>query len=348
MDLETARALWAPEPGWLNTASHGLPPTPAYEAVLAAQRDWRAGQGSWEAWSEEADKARAGFADLVGVSASDVSIGANVSGMFAPVGVSFAPGTRVVLPDIEFTSNVYPWKVHEARGVEVVGVPLGKLASAIDERTDVVAYSLVQSSDGSIADDAEIVAAARAHGAMVVVDGTQAAGWLPVDATRYDVFAVGGYKWLMGPRGTAYAYYAPGVREQFVPVAAGWYAAEDVHGSYYGMDMRLAKDARRFDTAPALFAWVGAPAALDLVRAIGVEQIRAHDVALANRFLTALGQPAGGSAIVTVDAPGAEEALRSAGVRAAVRAGRVRASFHVYSTEADVDMAVEALRALRL
>jgi selenocysteine lyase/cysteine desulfurase len=250
---------------------------------------------------------------------------------------------RVVVPDVEFTSNVFPWMVHEARGVEVVTVPLGKFVDAIDERTDMVAYSLVQSADGAIADDAEILAAARAYDALVVVDATQAIGWLPVDATRYDVLAAGGYKWLMNPRGTAYAYFAPGVRDRFLPVAAGWYAGEDVHTSYYGPPLRLASDARRFDTSPAWFAWVGAPDALDLVREIGVEQIHAHDVALANSFLAALGRPPGDSAIVTVDVPGAERALKEAGVRAAVRAGRVRASFHLYSTQADVDMAVAAL-----
>ena len=46
---------------------------------------------------------------------------------------------------------------------------------------------------------------------------------------------------------------------------------------------------------------------------------------------------------MTVDVPGAQEKLAAAGIRAAVRAGRVRASFHVYSTEADVDMALAAL-----
>ena len=45
-----------------------------------------------------------------------------------------------------------------------------------------------------------------------------------------------------------------------------------------------------------------------------------------------------------VDVPGAEEKLRAAGVRTAVRAGRVRASFHIYSTEDDVDRALAALR----
>ncbi|WP_436789216.1 aminotransferase class V-fold PLP-dependent enzyme [Yinghuangia sp. YIM S10712] len=343
MDLQSARSLWQPEPGWLNTATYGLPPTPAYEAVLAAQRDWRGGRTSWEAWEDET--ARAEFAALVGADVSDITIGANVSSLLAPVAVSLPPGTRVVIPDIEFTSNVFPWMVHEPRGVDVVAVPFAKLAASIDERTDVVAYSLVQSADGSIADDAEIVAAARAHGAMVVVDGTQAVGWLPVDATRYDVLAVAAYKWLMHPRGTAYAYLAPGVRDRLVPIAAGRAAGADTSDSTYGPPLRLASDARRFDVSRAWFAWVGAAPALQLVREIGVEQIQAYDVALANRFLAGLGRPPGHSAIVTVDAPGAEEALREAGIRAAVRAGRLRASFHLYTTEEDVDAAVDALLA---
>ena len=80
-----------------------------------------------------------------------------------------------------------------------------------------------------------------------------------------------------------------------------------------------------------------------MVERIGVAAIHDHNVALANRFLTGLGQPPGNSAIVTVDAADAEAKLAAAGVRAAVRAGRVRASFHVYSTPADVDLALDAL-----
>ena len=177
------------------------------------------------------------------------------------------------------------------------------------------------------------------------MDATQACGWLPFDATLADVVLVGGYKWLMSPRGTALAYLAPSVRARTRPLAAGWYAAEDVHGSYYGVDMRLAPDARRFDVSPAWFNWVAMAPILELVEHIGVQAIRDHDIALANRFLAGLGQPARDSAIVTVDVPGARERLEAAGVRAAVRAGRVRASFHVYSTERDVDMALDALTA---
>ena len=64
---------------------------------------------------------------------------------------------------------------------------------------------------------------------------------------------------------------------------------------------------------------------------------------LANRFRAGLGLPPGDSAIVSTDIPDAEARLAAAGVRAAVRDGRLRASLHLYTVEADVDRAVEAL-----
>ncbi|MBM7493815.1 selenocysteine lyase/cysteine desulfurase [Micromonospora luteifusca] len=343
MEIEQAQKLWQPEPGWLNTASYGLPPEPAWTALQEALAAWRVGSTSWEGWGESVQRSRAAFAALIGVPAGDVAVGAAVSQILAPVAAALPAGATVVVPEVEFTSNLFPWLVQEDRGVKVRTVPLDALVDAIDADTDVVAFSLVQSADGAVSAYDEIVAAARAHGALVVVDATQACGWLPFDGSRADVVAVGGYKWLMNPRGTAYAYLDPALRERLRPDAAGWYAGGDPHGSYYGPPLRLADDARRFDISPAWFSWVGAAPALELVAEIGVPAIQAHDVALANRFLTGLGQPPGDSAIVSVDVPGAEERFAAAGIRAAVRAGRVRASFHIYSTEADVDEALTAL-----
>jgi hypothetical protein len=48
VDIATAQKLWDPEPGWLNTASYGLPPRPAFEALQAVLDDWRTGRTSWE------------------------------------------------------------------------------------------------------------------------------------------------------------------------------------------------------------------------------------------------------------------------------------------------------------
>jgi selenocysteine lyase/cysteine desulfurase len=333
--------LWDPQPGWLNTASYGLPPRPAWEALQAALADWRVGRTSWEEWDISTGRSRAAFARLIKVDAADVAVGSSVSQLLAPVSAALPPGAAVVVPEIEFTSNLFPYLARP--DLRIRSVAATDLAEAVDEGTDLVAFSLVQSATGEVARYDEIVDAARAHGALVAVDATQACGWLPFDASRADVVVAAAYKWLMSPRGSAFAYLAPGLRERMTPLAAGWYAGEDVYASYYGPPLRLASSARRFDISPAWFAYVGAASALELIEQIGVATIQAHNVALANRFLAGLGRPPGDSAIVTVDVPGAEERLRAAGIRAAVRAGRVRASFHVYSTESDVDMAVKAL-----
>jgi selenocysteine lyase/cysteine desulfurase len=116
-----------------------------------------------------------------------------------------------------------------------------------------------------------------------------------------------------------------------------------VHTSYSGPPLRLAESARRLDTSPAWFSWVATQPALELVERIGVEAIHAHDVGLANRFRAGLGLEPGDSAIVSAEVPGARERLEAAGIVAAERGGRLRASWHVYNTEADVDAALDAL-----
>ncbi|MFY1690644.1 aminotransferase class V-fold PLP-dependent enzyme [Plantactinospora sp. WMMB782] len=343
MDLDQARQLWKPEPGWLNTATYGLPPEPAWEALQAALADWRTGRISWESWEGSTARSRAAFAKLVGVAVEDVTVGATVSQLLAPVGAALPAGATVLVPEVEFTSNLFPWLVHTDRGVRVRTVPPERLAESVDADTDLVAFSLVQSADGSLARYDEILAAAEAHDALTVVDATQGCGWLPFEAGRADVVAVAAYKWLMAPRGAAFGFLGPRVRDRLTPLAANWYAGSDPHASYYGPPLRLADDARRFDLSPAWFCFVGAAPALELLLEVGLPAVREHNVGLANRFLAGLGQPHRDSAIVTVDVPGAAEKLAAAGVRAAVRAGRVRASFHLYSSEHDVDLALTAL-----
>jgi selenocysteine lyase/cysteine desulfurase len=331
---------WAPEVPYLNTASVGLPPRVAWEALQTALSNWRAGRGVWEEWSESTGRARAAFARLVGVREEAVAVGATAAELVGLVAAAVPAGSRVLTAEGDFTSILYPWV---AQGHDVRAVPLASIADAAAADTDVVAVSAVQSADGAIADLAAVREAAG--NALVVIDATQAVGWLPVNAGDFDALVVGGYKWLMGPRGTAFLTVGDRIAERVTPLHANWFAAENPHGSYYGLPMRLASSARRLDTSPAWFSWVGAAPALELIEEIGVDAINEHDVGLANRFRAGLGLEPAASAIVATDVRHAAERLEAAGVRAATRAGSLRASFHVYNSEADVDAALNALTA---
>ena len=344
IEIAAARGQWRPEAPYLNTASYGLPPDCAWEAMQAALADWRGGRTSWEHWGEATDGARAAFAGIVGVEPSSVAVAATVSELVGLVAASLPAGTRVVAPDIDFASVLFPFLVQAERGgLDVRLIAPDALADAIDASTDVVAFSAVQMATGEVGDLDAVREAAVACGAMTVLDATQAVGWLPVDASAYDVVVCHAYKWLMSPRGTAFMAVRPEALERIVPAAAGWFAGEDVHGSYFGPPLRLAASARRLDTSPAWFSWVATQPALELVAAIGVEAIHAHDVGLANRFRAGLGLEPSNSAIVSADVPDARRRLEAAGIVAAERGGRLRTSWHVYNSEADVDAALDAL-----
>ena len=338
--------LWDPEPGWLNTASYGLPPRPAWEALQAALSDWRVGATSWEPWDESTTRSRESFARLIGADATDVFVGSTVSAALVPIASALPDGAKVLTDDVEFTSNVFPWKVHEDRGVELVAVPGEELVAAIQPGIDLVAVSAVQSSTGAVLDLPAVVAASKKAGALLVIDASQALGWLPLTVDGVDALVAHTYKWLMSPRGATLGYLSPRLQELCRPSAAGWYAGRTVHGSYYGAQMDLAEGARRFDQSPAWFCYVGAAPALELVEQIGVETINQHNLALANEFRDGLGLPPSDSAIVSTALAGAQEAFASAGIRAAVRDGKLRASFHIYTTQADVHLALTALKPL--
>ncbi|HEY5195493.1 MAG TPA: aminotransferase class V-fold PLP-dependent enzyme [Solirubrobacteraceae bacterium] len=338
-----AQELWSPAGTYLNTASYGLPPKPGWDALQTALADWHAGRTSWEGWGAATEGSRRAFAGIVDVDPSHVAVGATVSGFVGLIAGSLPDGARVLAPEIEFTSNLFPYLAQAHRGITVRTVPAADLVASIDETVDLVAFSAVQMATGEVADIAGITAAARRERALTVCDATQAAGWLPVCAGDFDFLVASAYKWLMCPRGVAFLTVRPSRLASIVPASAGWFAGEDVHASYFGPPLRLAGDARRLDTSPAWFSWVGAEPTLELLEAIGIDAVHAHDVGLANHFREGLGLPSGNSAIVSLDRPGAELALDAAGIRAAVRGGRLRVSWHLYNTDRDVEIALDAL-----
>ncbi len=341
MEITDARELWQPAGVYCNTASYGLPPRPAWEALQAALADWRGGRTSWEHWGHSTEAARASFARLVDVPVGQVAVGSTVSELVGSVVTALPDGATVAIPDIEFTSTLFPLLVQKRLDVRTVAPD--ELVRTIEAGVDAVAFSAVQMSTGTVADLPGIAAAAAATGTITICDATQAAGWLPLTAHRFDAVVCSAYKWLMSPRGTAFLAISDPLLDRVVPHSAGWYAGEDVHASYFGPPLRLARSARRLDLSPAWFSWVGTQPALELIEQIGVDEIHAHNVGLANRFRAGIGLDPGDSAIVCADLPGAAELLERAAIVAAIRAGRLRTSWHVYNDAADVDRVLDVL-----
>ena len=342
------RSAFAPVPGYLNAATLGLPPRPVVDAVRRALEDWQAGRNDAAAFDEDVRRSRAAYARLVGAPVADVAVGSQASVLVGMVAQALPDGAEVLTVEGDFASVVFPFLVQADRGVSVRHVPLEALADEVRPGTALVAYSLVQSADGRVADAAAVREAARAAGARTLCDVTQAAGWFPVEAAADDVTVCSAYKWLCSPRGTAFLTVRPDARDAVRPTGAGWYAGRDVWGSTYGPDMTLADDARRFDVSPAWHAWVGTAAALDLLTGVDVREVHAHDVGLADEVRARLGLGPAGSAIVSLPDPDGTRraALTAAGISVAGRAGKVRLSFHVWNDGADADRAVEVLRGL--
>jgi len=330
--------------GYLAVASIGLPPTSALAAIRADLAAWEAADRDPQGYDPVIARTRASFARLVGVDPSRVATGSQTSTFAAVVAAAVPDGAVVVLPHGDFSSIVFPFLQQEPR-IRVKVVPLAELADAVTDETWLVAFSLVQSSVGTVADQEAIIAACAVHDAFAFCDTTQAAGVHPVDATRYDLTVCHSYKWLCSPRGVAFLTVSERMQELLRPVQAGWYAGDDVWRSVYGPTMDLAPDARRFDVSPAWQAWIGAEQAIGLFAGLDIAELWAHSTHLGDLLCDGLGLPRQGQAIVAwPDPDGAQvRTLIDDGIRISGRAGRIRASFHLWNTEEDVAAVLRAL-----
>lgn len=337
------RREFSPTGTFLNSATYGLEPASA-RALMATYDDQRsAGTLQPGDVDDVIDSCRDLIGRLFGRTADEVAISASASQFIGTVAHSLAPGSRVLLAEGDFTSVLFPFLSRDDLEIEIV--PLVDLVDTVSATTDLVAVSAVQSADGTVADLDGLADATERHGARLLLDVTQAAGWLPLHEVRADFVIGGGYKWLLAPRGTAYLTGRAEALATLRPFAANWYGGGDRWQSIYGAPLRLADSARRLDLSPAWACWVGMEPALRLLHEIGIPTIHEHVLGLANAFRTGLGLPEGDSAIVSVELPAdAADRLTAADVRAAGRAGRMRFSFHLYNTAADVDRALAALR----
>lgn len=352
MEKSLGGALFAPETTYLDTASSGLLPERAAAVLREAVGDCATGRPTPAAGFESVNAARACFGRLVGVPVERVSVAGAASLHVGLVASSLPAGAEVLVADGDFSSLVNPFAVRP--DLRLRSAPLEELAASVRPGTALVAVSSVQSSDGRIADLDAIRAAARAHGARILLDATQSAGWMPLDADLFDFVVCGAYKWLLCPRGTSFLVVPAGDDGLAMrPLYAGWATGEEPWESCYGPIETLARSARRYDESPGLFPYLAAPHCLAVIEELTPRAIGDHNRALAERFRTGLAElglrprSAPGSAIVSVPGLGhAEEPLTRAGVRFAVRAGNLRTAFHLYNTADDVDRVLDVLSAL--
>jgi selenocysteine lyase/cysteine desulfurase len=329
--------------GYLDTGTYGLPPKSTVAALERAIVGWRARE-SWRQWEQDGEACRTLFAQLVGARAEDVALLPALSPAVGLVAASLPArrGDNVVLIEDDFTSTLLPWRGLEGRGIELRLRPLDGLLEAVDDRTALIAASLVQSANGAVVD----VASLAKTGARLFLDATQAVGAIPVDVAGVDYLAAHPYKWLCAPRGLAFLYVRRDRLDEITPWTAGWKSRAQPYEHYYGLP-DVTPDARRLDVSLAWIVAAGARASLELITKLGIERIAKHNLTLAGLFTGELGlpgQPA--SPIVRLrlkDTDAALERLSSAGVACSVRAGSIRFCFHFYNAAEDVDLALHAI-----
>jgi cysteine desulfurase / selenocysteine lyase len=293
------------------------------------------------------------------------------------------PGNTILTTEMEHHSNIVPWQLAAQRtGARVAYVSVtdeGELdMAAFDSLLDsarpkLVAVTLMSNVLGTLPPVGEIVAKSHAAGALVLLDAAQAVPHLPVDvrALDCDFLAFSGHK-MLGPSGIGVLWGRRELLEAMPPFMGGGDMIREVHldGSTWN-DLPWKFEAG----TPAIIEAVGLGAAVEYLSALGMEQVRAHEHALAayalDRLsaipdLTIYGPPAdrrGGVVSFTlgdIHAHDLATLLDREGI--AVRAGHhcaqplmeryrlpatARASFYVYTTSAEIDALAGALEQAR-
>ena len=344
--LTSAIASFRPEAarGFLAVASIGLPTRATVDAQRADIELWASGMRDPMDYDAIHENTRVHYAKLVGVSPDRVATGSQTSVMTSVIAAAVPDGAEVLCIDGDFSSIMFPFL--QRPGIAVRAVPLDELAASVTDSTWLVVFSLAQSATGRIADVPAIVAAAKEHGAYTVCDVTQAAGVYPVDASLFDATLCHAYKWLCSPRGVAFLTLSETFQRELSPIQAGWYAGGDVWGSCYGPAMTLATTARRFDVSPAWPAWVGAEPAVTMFSELDMNEVWEFTAGLGDQLCDALQIPQQHQAIVTWADPDQKDMVKlvDAGITVSGRAGRLRASIHIWNDGSDIAAVKQALR----
>lgn len=313
--------------------------------------------------------------EIVGVQST--SIGVNLIAQSFP----WQPGDNVVLCDIEFPSNAYPWmQLAETRGIEVRLVPahgkgllLDELRKHVDSRTRLVAASSVQFLTGHRTDVQAIGEFCHERGIAFAVDAIQSAGHIPIDvqASHISTLVVGGQKSLLALPGHGFMYVRDDLAAQMRPAfLSATNTVDYIHWLKY--DMTPLAGASRFSSGTFnVLGAIGLLESVRLLREIGVANIDRYTTSLSGYAidqLEALGctiltprNPAERGPIVTFAPRTTDDKAVSAlieGLSArhivavkhwdSAKNAYIRVSFHAYNTPEEVDRLIAALKELSL
>lgn len=326
----------------------------------------------------------ADIAELAGCRPQNVALATSATAAYmrALSAIQFEPGDRVLMTSAEYGSNVLPLlQLRDRIGISVEVIPDGDdgtadpvaFANLLDDKVKLVSLTHAASQNGLVIDAKAFGDALRDHPAWFLLDTCQSVGQVPVDLTSMGAdFVTGtGRKWLRGPRGTGFLGTSQRVMDELEPMPIDMYGA-----IWQGTDYTMNPDASRFQSFEIPYAaMIGMGNAvrygLDLGMELIFERIRLLADSLRDQLsalpnVRVLDRGTTRSGIVTFNVPGTDAMEVAARLRRDhritlsplspntnpidyARSGAtcaLRASAHVYNTEAELATLVAAIETL--
>jgi selenocysteine lyase/cysteine desulfurase len=351
----------------------GVSPIPACAAAAGIREMERSrDEGAYQSskWGEIAHETRGRFARLVGAQVEEIALVKNTSeGLsFVAAGFPWKEGDNLIIANVEFPSNVYPWMRLRTRNVEVrmVAAKDGRIRkedvfAACDGKTRLISLSSVEFANGFRNDLSGIGEYCQKHGIFFCVDGIQSLGVLPMDVKAFGIDAVSAdaHKWLLAPEGIGGFYISRDVMEMVEPVILGWHSVKN-RFDFENYDFRLSPDARRYEPGSINTASLAAfGASMELLLSLGIDRIWERVRRLTDRIFEKAREagyetvspdhPEERSGIVTFRVPGVDnaalwKALHARKALCSPRAGGLRLSPHFYNTPEEIDRMFDRIR----
>ena len=358
------------EVAYLDTAAEGLLPIVGQQGAAGYTKSKSRGSMGRPDFYATEKRATETVAALLGAPADSVAVMSSASeGLnLLAHSIDWREGDEVIITDLEFPSNVYPWLKLQKQGVKVIvleaqngALTLEDFKSRFTPRTRLVSVSFVSFKTGTrLPYLSELGAAAAKAGALLCVDATQGLGRavLPLDGIDYLVSS--SYKWMMGLHGAGVVYLGPRLRDSFEPGITGWYAVAPLFTPYRFERFDYKPGAARLLSGmPNYAALYALEQGIKLLLEKGVARIedefrplvrelRKGIAAAGFEVLTPAdeGYWAGIISFAHPDPLAAKQALERAGVIVWAGDGRVRAAVHFYNNEGDLKRLFDALPAL--